>query len=546
MSDQASFGIRITANDQTARGAKAAEKRLGAIPKHTSAVNRRQAEADERNARRSSRGILRTFGQVEQATARAFGGRSVTAGVAERLGAIRAAGAAAGAGLGEAAASGGVLTTVMGGLGVVAGATVGILATAAFGAFKLADGWAKGAAGIGRLAELLGIGTRGLQEFTAAGERVGVDKATGTGALAGLTKTLNDARYGRNNEAVALMARLGLKMKTKSDGTADVEAMLPDIADKLKGQNSSGRRTAAAGLGISEAALVMFTQGGKALSNDMADAGKNAPMISDDDTTLGKRLARRHTMVRQKVDREVIDRAGRYAATGTDAAETWAIEQFRGTVTRDFAPGARTIDRAADRMERAAGRMERSSGGARATGRFTAGQISGLARRAIPIKEEARRYGFSEAEAAGIAANIVLESGGRHTAREGGGGSGRGLIQWTDRARKAKFRQIMGVDVESASRDQQWRFLRWETQNTEARNWKKALAGGQDPGSIAAGFARHVERPANKDRDSAERAAVADVIPVNVRVELVGAPAGTKVMVQAGKGQKPAVSHAMR
>ncbi|MDQ2763011.1 MAG: phage tail tip lysozyme, partial [Pseudomonadota bacterium] len=487
MSDQTAINFPITATDNTAKGAKSAEKRLSAIPKHVSAVNRRAADADERTAQKSSRGILRTFSAVEQASARAFGGRSVTAGLTSRLSALRDAGAAAGSGLGEAATAGGILSGTMGTLGVVAAGTVGVIAAAAYGAFKLADGWSKGAASIGRLASLLGVSTKALQEFTAAGERVGVDQAAGAGAMASLSGSLNDAKYGRNNEARAMLNYLGIGMKSKKDGTADTEAMLPEIADAIARQNSAGRRTVAKAFGISDAALPMFSQGGGALKKDMADAGKNAPIITDADVTVGQRMQRRHAMVAQKVERETMQRAGRAAAGGLDGAETWAVQQFSGSVSRDFAPGAQKIDRAAGQMERAAGRIERASGVPRAAGRFSSGQVASLARRATPIKQEARRYGFSEAEAAGIAANIILESGGRHDANEMGGGSGRGLIQWTDKARKAKFRQVMGVDVEGSSRNQQWRFLRWETQNSEARGWKKALAGGQDPGAIAGG-----------------------------------------------------------
>ncbi|MFV3561656.1 hypothetical protein ACNJFJ_21125, partial [Mycobacterium tuberculosis] len=133
---QPKVGIDITANDRTARGVASAERRLGTIPKHQSAVARRHERALREGITRSGRNALTTLGRVEQASARVFGGRSITSGFSTRLGAIGEAAAATGTGLGEAAASGGVLTGTLGVLGTVAGATVGILAAAGFAAFK--------------------------------------------------------------------------------------------------------------------------------------------------------------------------------------------------------------------------------------------------------------------------------------------------------------------------------------------------------------------------------------------------------------------------
>ncbi len=534
--------IDIAANNKTGKGAAAAEKRLGAVGKHVGAVNRRALADDDRRIARSGRASIRTFGAVEQAAARAFGQRSLTGGIVSRIGEVRTAASALGTGLGEAAAGGGMLSGALGVVGVAAGATVGVLAAAAYGAFKLTSEWSKGAAQIGRTAEIMGVATKAFQEFTAAGERVGVDKAVGAGALGSLNQTLNDARYGRNTDAVALLARLGVKMKMKSDGTADTEAMLPQIADAIARQNSSGRRTAARILGVSEAALPIFTQGGKALSADMKDAGEHAGIVSDQDVDTGKRIVRKGAMVSQMKDRVMLG-AGAAAAGVTERGYDAVLsggqaildgsKDFGQTVRNTFRPGAEKFDRAAEKLSQAI-----SGSGA---GRFNQRQIEALAKKAMPLVGEAMHYGFSKAEAIGVAANVVLESGGRHTAREKGG-HGAGLIQWTDKARKAEFHRVTGMTPETADRATQWRFIRYELQHKERRGWQKALAGGQYGPSIAAGFARHVERPANADRDSAERAKVAEALTIHLNVE--GLPRGTSVKATGGRGARPSVSHA--
>jgi len=369
---QPKVAIDITANDRTAKGARSAEKRLGTVPKHVSAVTRNQDRAMREGLGRSSRSALRTLGQVEQASARVFGGRSVTSGFATRLGAIREAAAATGTGLGEAAGSASMLGSTLGVLGTVAGATVGVLAEAGFAAFKMADGWAKGAAAVGRMADTMGVARKEMQEFAAASERMGVDKGAATGGLASLSQTLNDARYGRNTGALAMLSKLGVKMQLNDDGTVNVGAMLPAIADAIARQNSSGRRTAASALGLSDALIPVFSQGGKALGDDMKDAGNTAYIASDDDIKRGQRIQRKGAMVGQLTDRAMAI-AGSAAA---DAAEpgydatlaagrqiVGGATTFGGIVKNTFAPAAGLIERGGRAIEQGGRSIERAAAG---------------------------------------------------------------------------------------------------------------------------------------------------------------------------------------
>lgn len=361
---QPTYGIAIIASDKTEKGAASAEKRLGKIPKRISDVNRASMSATERSVGRTGRSILRTFAETEKAGSRLFGNRSVMASAVSRMGAVGQAAGAMGEGVAAAAESGGMLSTVLGGLGAVAAGTIGVLAAAAYGAFKLADGWARGAASIGRTAEIIGVASKSLQEFNAAAERQGVDKDKATGALGGLSQTLNDARYGRNAQALAILNRLGIPLDLNADGTVNVEKMLPKIATGIQGQNSSGRRTIARILGIPLDALPAFSQGGAALSADMKDADKSAAVISDADIEKGKRITRKSAMVGQLKDRAMMV-AGEAVS---DAAEPGYDAIIKGGrwiagAADKFDGGARTIDRAAGKIDRAADRMSRAGGG---------------------------------------------------------------------------------------------------------------------------------------------------------------------------------------
>jgi hypothetical protein len=500
MSDPgAVYPIQITADDKTARGAKAAEKRLGQIPKHVSAVNRRWAAEADRSTMRATRGVLRTFAQVEQAGARAFGGRSMTSGLTSRVGALREATSALGTGMGEAATSGGLLSSAITTVGVAAAGTIGIVAAAGYAAFKLADGWAQGAASIGRTAQTIGVASKALQEFTAAGERAGVDKGASTSALGGIAQTFNDARYGRNQEAMALMMRLGIKPRNGADGQLDTIGMTQDLADALAHQkNAQTRRMIASRFGISDAALPMFTGGGAALRADMKDADGTALVLSDEEIAKGKRIARKGAIVGQMKDR-ALGVAGSAAADVAERGYDVAIDggrsalaggrggvaAFTSAVTKTFAPAAETIGHAATKIEGAGEKL------------------------LLAVRSFFEGKGWTRAQASGIAASLQQESGFNPKAI---GDSGRafGVGQWhADRQRN--FAKVFGHDIRSATREEQLQFVDWELRHTEGRAGRMLASSS---GGYAAGDAvsRYYERPANREGEARRRGAEAQRI----------------------------------
>ena len=554
MTDQTPFGIAITASDHTEKGAKSAEKRLGLIQKRVGEVSKKSLLDSEKAATKSGHGILRTFASVEKSAAKVFGGKSISSGIVSRMGAITESASALGTGLGEAATAGGLLEGALATVGVVASATVGILAAVGYAGYKLADSWAKGAASIGRTSDVIGVATKQLQEFQAAGERAGVDKNASTGAIAGIAQTLNDARYGRNPEALALMMRMGVKFKTGADGQLDTTAMTLDLADAIARQkNAQTRRMIAAKFGISDAALPMFLAGSGQLKADMADADKTAAILSPADIARGKSIVRKGAIVSQMKDRALMH-AGMTAAGGEEKALDGIISgghaimdgsfNFSKSVHDDFAPAARTIRDAADAIGRAAIRTEHV---------FTGGGsgIMAQARRGARLRDKLLASGFGFADANALAANAVRESGADFRRNEvlanGRRGPGYGLWQITSPDRKRNFQRLFGHSIYSSTEDEQIAFMKWELGHTESKGWALAHAMGTDSGSIAQGLALHVERMRDKVAEPVARGEVAtalDKIPVHVTIDMKGAPPGTKAKVKAGKSGQPAISHA--
>ncbi|WP_337137680.1 phage tail tip lysozyme [Sphingomonas aquatica] len=547
MSDDTEVGVNIVGRDKTGPAIKSAEKRASELQKRSSRASEKAARDQQRTIGQSARGIVRTFSDVERAGAKVFGNRSVLSGAAARLGGISEAAAGLGSGLGEAAAAGGVLQGAIASVGVAVGATIGLIAAAIYGTWKLADGWAKNAAAIGRTASTIGVGTKAMQEFSAAAERAGVDRDKATGSLGSLSQTLNDARYGRNNAAIAMLSRLGVALKTNADGTVNVEAMLPAIADALARQNSSGRRTAAQALGISLDALPAFTQGGKQLAQDMKEAATQTAVYTDEDATIGQRIQRRQVTTYRKGEAAIFGKLRSDAIKGLDHVEDSAVRVFDGVIRNDFKPSAETTKRAAEKMERAAARIERASGYAAGAGRFSAGQIARLAQRAQGLRQRILAQGASPAEATALAANSILEGGGDHRRREKGG-NGYGLFQITNRGRRENFRKRYGHPIEQSTEAEQIDFALYEIRHDpyESRQYQKALRGARTQGDLAAGYARYVERPANPDRDSAERAAVAEAMgPVQHSHEIKIYDHRTEVRSSTGSG-KPSTSYAFQ
>ncbi|MGY2732392.1 glycoside hydrolase family 73 protein [Sphingomonas sp. UYP23] len=557
MAAQATFGIDITASDKTAKGKKSAEKTLGQIQKNLSAGNKKAAEETERTIGGSGRRMVRTFGAVEKAASKALGGKSITGGLADRMGGIGKAASVLGSSLGEASLAGGALGGTLGVVGIAAAGTIGVLAAAAYGAFKLADGWAKGAASIGRTAEIIGVGTKAFQEFTLAAERAGVSRDTAAGAVGGLSQTLNDARYGRNNDAVALLSKMGVALKTKSDGTVDVEAMMPQIADALARQNSSGRRTAARILGIPQGALPAFTQGGKALSADMADAGVHGPVISDEGISKAKRFARGSVMGAQMIEKHT-NWGKEKIVDGMIAAAQSTVGEAVIKTARSLDSSSRTNERAADKTDRAASTMERAA--TVISGSSGRGHIA-LARDVVAAAQASeKKYGIP---ASVTLAQFGLESSyGRRMPPGSNNPFGikakagepfvasrtreedrNGNSYWVN-ARFRKFDSLaeaFDAHARLLATARPYAAARRKLPDTDA--FADALTGTYATDHLYGSKLRGIIHGQGFDRfDSGNQAQ--PPIPVHVTVEHKNAPPGTRTTVKAGSGPRPAVSHA--
>lgn len=127
--------------------------------------------------------------------------------------------------------------------------------------------------------------------------------------------------------------------------------------------------------------------------------------------------------------------------------------------------------------------------------------------RAMKLQSYFESQGWSKAQAAGIVANLMSESGGRLNAL-GDNGSAYGLAQW-HADRQAAFKKWAGHDIHNSSLEEQAAFVQYELTKGSERSAGNALrnaTSAQEAGSIVS---KRYERPADASGEAARRGAYA-------------------------------------
>jgi hypothetical protein len=388
----------------------------------------------------------------------------------------------------------------------------------------MASGWTEGGAALGRLTANIGISTDQLQRWQGAGERFGVDKDTMGGALSGFAGTINDARYGRNNTALAAMNQLGLKMKVGADGNVDVDAMFADAADAVKRQtNPQTQRRIADILGLGEGALPALRQGGTAMRAAGADFAKYGGMWSGQDVNDATRLYGEGVQARQGLDREGKGVQRTAALTG-EGAMTAAIAHDRARI--DGTGGANAVAALGSAAKWTEGAVSRLGSA-----------IGSLAYRIEHLGERSRQDQVSPKGARGVMQ--VMPETARETAVRHG-------IPWDEhryRTDQAYSRQLgtayLGDNAYGG--DEVLASASYNAGPGAVNKWIKKF-GDPRKGEISdADFAKHI--PYKETRDYVNRV-VPNQNDRRIVLEVSGLPAGSKVVAKT-QGKPVAVAHAM-
>lgn len=146
------------------------------------------------------------------------------------------------------------------------------------GVYELSTAWAKLGAETGRTAEILGISASELDAMRNSGRLFGITAESMTQTFSGFADTLQDARWGRNQKAAAMLQFLGIKLQTTKTGAIDAQAAMLQLADKIKRVQShdpGGARKLAQSFGV-EALLPILIRGSAAMKAYQIEAQRLA------------------------------------------------------------------------------------------------------------------------------------------------------------------------------------------------------------------------------------------------------------------------------
>lgn len=130
----------------------------------------------------------------------------------------------------------------------------------------------------------------------------------------------------------------------------------------------------------------------------------------------------------------------------------------------------------------------------------------------LDIAQKFMGMGWSKEQAAGIAANILQESGGNPYS-VGDGGKAYGVGQWHP-DRQEDFKRVFGRDIRSSSLDDQLKFFDWELRNGpgQQRVAGDLLARATTANRAAAIVSQYHERPKDVEGEKYKRGIMADRI----------------------------------
>lgn len=148
------------------------------------------------------------------------------------------------------------------------------------GIVALADGWAKLGRSVTYSAQNIGIGTDQLQAFQGAAKLAGLSSEAMTQGLQTLGDTMEDALYGRNQQALVLFNRLGVGIKRTKDGAVDAAGEFTALAAAIyKIKNPQVQNLVAGNLGLAQ--LLPLIRMGPAAMDKLTQRARELGLVLD-------------------------------------------------------------------------------------------------------------------------------------------------------------------------------------------------------------------------------------------------------------------------
>lgn len=350
---------------------------------------------------------------------------------------------------------------------------------------------------LGRTSQLLGTSARELDAWGAAAKTTGGDSTAFVGAIQGIQEGLAKIAIGKGGEEIVkTLAQLGVQAK---GGKVD----LLELGDALKRVRAErGELTAKAfanSLGFDDNGYLLLTKSRAELTALIAQMSEFSGK-SDEVTKGSERLQ-----------------------------SAWAklSQSTSGTLSKTFEHLVPILETTLNLITKIATFANKGDLGGAALntipGYKLASMLAGNGDGSKPITnpsadkklshdpksiiEYFKSKGWSEAQAKGIAANVMRESKGDPNA-VGDNGQAYGVAQWHP-DRQAMFKNVMGGDIKGSSFEKQLAFIDWELKNSESQAGNY-LKRANDPGAAAKVVSMFYERPAATYQEANQRAALAN------------------------------------
>lgn len=184
----------------------------------------------------------------------------------------------------SAAAQFSSLSGTIGGL-TAAGSVAGLSA--------LAAEWGRVGLAVTQAAANIGTTANRLQTLRGAADLAGGSAEAMTQGLNTLGNTLQDARFGRNNQALAMLNQLGIGIHTTASGAVDAERAMNDLADAIARQSNPQTQALIARQFGLEGLLPVLRQGSAGMRAYAAEAerlSKSSPELIAQQEQLGLSL----------------------------------------------------------------------------------------------------------------------------------------------------------------------------------------------------------------------------------------------------------------
>ncbi|VVE12977.1 Membrane-bound lytic murein transglycosylase F [Pandoraea capi] len=143
--------------------------------------------------------------------------------------------------------------------------------------------WGKMGAEVLKTSAAIGVSAADLQAYRGAAKLAGLSADEMTGSLKTLGKTIEDATYGRNQDAFVMMQKFGISLHRTKDGAVDATRALKDVANAIVKQKGNVQTQALIADVFGVGSLLPMLQKGESGINAFVEKAKSMGLVLSDE-----------------------------------------------------------------------------------------------------------------------------------------------------------------------------------------------------------------------------------------------------------------------